>query len=118
MRALKIDSDKREVTEIDVNSLKDLQQAVGGLITYAHHLDNGDAIFVDDEGLFKSPEHFFMVKGTPQPFAGNGVVVGPTDTQGEETPAKSTVKGVRKLITFMTLGEVRTWANVRGQELF
>jgi hypothetical protein len=54
----------------------DLHRLIGGYLEVAHAWPTGDVLYVDEEGLFKSPHHWFRVEGAHQPFAGNGVVVG------------------------------------------
>ena len=50
--------------------------------------ENGDVIYVDDEGLFVEDQHFFMHKNYPTPLAGRGLVLG-TDEEGEDTEPKT-----------------------------
>ena len=48
-----------------------------------HYFDNGDVLFVDDEGLLAIDDDttFFQFKGS-QVFAGNGIIIGPeTETE-------------------------------------
>jgi hypothetical protein len=104
MRAIQIDSVNRVIKEIQVNGLEDLQKAVGGLICWAHELSNGDTLFVDDEGLLKEPENFFFIQGARQPFAGNGVIVGAADIEGDSTAALSSIEGIREIVAFLKRG--------------
>jgi len=53
--------------------------------------DDGDAIFVDEEGLLKPCDRWFI--------AGKGVVLG-SDDEGETTSAKTSLITVRGLIRF------------------
>lgn len=102
MRTILIDCAKQEVREHDCTSLEDLQACVGGSIATAFETENGDTCFVDDEGLLKSENKtFFIFDGAHQPFAGNGVIVGPADGDGETTPAQSTLESIRKRVRFM-----------------
>jgi hypothetical protein len=60
-------------------TLDDLQAAVGG------YIENGSiqpdvSVWVDEEGLLKSPEYFFFIPGiTNNPLAGNAVIMGVDD---------------------------------------
>lgn len=56
-------------------------------VAYPGVLVGGDALFVDDEGLMKEPERFFLVGGT-QPFAGKGLIIG-ADAEGNAAPART-----------------------------
>ena len=59
-----------------------------------------DAIFVDDEGLLKPCERFFMWNGYPQPLAGKGLILG-ADDEGETISPYITVAEVRHSVTFI-----------------
>ena len=69
--------------------------------TVAADLPNGDAIYVDDEGLLKGPTAFFGVNlpDYEDPFAGCGIVVG-TNSEGESVDAKTTLLELADLIAF------------------
>lgn len=108
-RVLVINSEERVVKVVSIkksSSLKELQDLVGGLIQTALYLENGDLVFVDEEGLFKSPQVFFYLDGAPHPFAGNGVVV----SQEEYEDANSSEQYLLSRVKFLSLAEVR-----RGQ---
>lgn len=47
-----------------------------------------DAVFVDEEGLLKSPTLFFYIEGTHQPLAGRGVVIG-CNEEGESVSVQA-----------------------------
>lgn len=103
MRAIFINVTKREISEVvldDTIILKELQRYVGGYIERALELPNGDDLFVDEEGLLKSPEYFFMHEAGHQPFAGNGIIVG-HDKEGETIAARSTLVDVIGKVDFM-----------------
>jgi hypothetical protein len=110
MRALLIDSEAASVSEIDlpshkvddgVRQLEALRRLVGGWIEFAYRFsDTNDVVFVDEEGKLKDPKHFFWIAGTPTPFAGNGVVCGGEDRQGNITPARSSIDAVRAVVQF------------------
>jgi hypothetical protein len=105
MRAILIDVSAQALTEIEVPDddaaqLKALQKAVGGYLEFAVVIENGDVIFVDEEGLLKGPVvKGFAVKGAHQPFAGNGVVVG-SDADGNSLPAKVSIETLERLISW------------------
>src|SRR6187399_2253097 len=76
-KALWIDSKNRTITEVDCNGLEDMRKYVGGSICFAMSWNTGDVLYVDDEGLLKPQEHFFMLPGCQNPLAGDGLIVGP-----------------------------------------
>ena len=109
MRAIKIDSENMTVHEIEIDeerTLSQLQGIVGGNIELAHELPEGDSVFVNEEGLFCSPEHFFEINGGHQPFAGNGVVVGLDFKSGSTVGAKSSVENIRSLVKFLKVKDI------------
>jgi hypothetical protein len=61
--------------------------------------EHNDTVFVDDEGLFKPDQHFFKLKGYPDPLAGKGLVLG-TDEEGESVSPTISLEEFRKLISF------------------
>jgi hypothetical protein len=68
---------------------------------------------VDDEGLLKPQEGFFIYEGYRQPLAGNGLVLG-TDEEGESVDPKMTLEELKSRVTFMDNFEVRLWAKRQG----
>jgi len=63
------------------------------------YLENRDAIFVDDEGLFKDDQRFFMFRGYREPLAGRGLVLG-ANAEGDTTSPKITMEKLTELISF------------------
>lgn len=59
----------------------------------------GDAIFVDDEGLLKDDQSFFMYEGYPSPLAGRGLVLG-SDEEGESVSPKITLEELKANVSF------------------
>jgi len=104
MKAIFIDAKNRLVQKVegDFNDYKEINKILGcSVLTYAGQLENGDTIFVDDEGLLKPCDHFFFVKGQHQPFAGNGLILGDTDDEGNSTDAKSTLTEISTNTQFL-----------------
>lgn len=105
-KAIHIDSEKREVKIVDVpraQSLKTLQELVGGYITYGFTKRNGDVLMVDDDGYAKGGDNFFILAGAPQPFIGNGVIV----AGDEYTDVLSNLEDVKASVKFATLLEIK-----------
>ena len=104
MKAILIDSVAREVRAMDITPpvLEGWYAAIGcDLVTVAVELEEGDAILVDDEGLLRSPGHFFLYEGFPQPLAGNGLVVG-CDEEGDTVDVKADIKYIRERVRFLS----------------
>jgi hypothetical protein len=103
MRAIKIDAHNRKITEIDIDGLDDMQKAVGGLIEPAFYYPDGSCCMVNEEGLLNGIDMFFQSKYGEHPFAGDGLIVGATDDEGETLPCSLDIDLVRKSTCFMDL---------------
>lgn len=66
---------------------------------------NGDGIFVDDEGLLKNPQHFFMHRNYPSPLTGKGLMLG-VDAEGDSVAPGTDLETLRKDIVFVSRDEV------------
>jgi hypothetical protein len=74
-------------------------------------LDNGDAIYIDDEGLLRQPEWYFRHSAyrTDGFLAGKGLIVGPTDDNGYTSSKPfGTLAYHRKRVTALDVHTVRT----------
>lgn len=74
------------VVEMDAdNVLQSLYDHLGcDMVELCAHQSNGDAIYVDEEGLFKEGLRSFQVFGAHQPFFGRGLILG-HDSEGNST---------------------------------
>jgi hypothetical protein len=72
--------------------------------------DNGDAIYVDDEGLLKDLEKqaFFALPSIypDSAYAGNGLVLG-VDGEGSTVAPETSLEEMKKLVTWATLDDLR-----------
>jgi hypothetical protein len=119
-----IDPYKAEVQPITVpiDDHVEIQRQLGcDVFTTGGYLENGDVVFVDDEGLLKGPTHFFRIKGlNDQPLAGRGVVLGSDGHGGSadvKTSADEILSRVRWVYAMDRRGEVLfdVSAAARGQ---
>ena len=60
---------------------------------------------MDDEGLFKHNQSFFMFNGMPQPLAGMGLIFGEVDDEGYDTDAPD-IELIKDSVVFMNIAEV------------
>lgn len=109
LNAIKIDAATRTVTAISMYDTLDAMQAVvGGLICLGGEIPaprGADTVYVDDEGLFKGPQHFFVIDGvTLQPLCGNALVIG-TTRGGNNRDVHTTVKAIQKNIRWMSAAD-------------
>lgn len=97
-----IDSTKCKIEAVEFADLAGLQALVGGSIEGAYQWENGDVLYVDEEGLLKDQIlGFFAIPERPdQPLAGNGMLVG-REIEGEQYP-----NGYTNLPPTMTLAEL------------
>jgi hypothetical protein len=121
MKAILIEVSAQDIRAADYDDYKDLQDMVGGLLTTAKTWPSGDLLFVDDEGLLKRQAHFFRIAGRDQPFAGNGVVVGPDryddagDCLGADAPGIA-IKQLRAEVTFLSRAQADAWGRANASE--
>lgn len=101
-RVVVIDPSKNEVYEAEVTSLKDMRAIVGGLIERAIILENGDELYVNEEGLFDSTlRPFFIDGGINQAFVGTAYIIGSVTPTGDNRAAASKVEEIRKKVRFL-----------------
>lgn len=114
MRVILIDPARQSMKEADLPvDLDNLQEAVGGLIEYAHMFDNGDSLIVNEEGFLEymdamrgrepAEKAFMFDIGAHQPFAGKGIIVGP-ENNGIHTDAISSINEIGSRLTFIVPG--------------
>lgn len=104
MRAILIDPFEKEVREIDwsgkyhdISNILDCQYFDVAYIGS----DDGDVIYVDDEGLFREKgQEYFAFAGHPHPLAGYGLLVG-TDAEGETVAPKMSIDWVTTKTFFL-----------------
>lgn len=81
------------------------------LVETAVYLDDENSILVDEEGLLKPLDKFFVFEGANQSFAGSGVVVA-TNDEGDTVSCLLPVESIAEKVTFtdvthMKVGSVR-----------
>lgn len=120
MKAISINSATQTVRVVEYNGLSDLQRLVGGSIEVAYQWPNGDVLYVDEEGLLKPQEHFFLLaERSDQPLAGDGVIVGAeqeTEAGYVTLPPTFTVPEVLAKLRFLTRSQVDSWAKANASD--
>ena len=79
VKVIIIDPFKRQIYEKEIgqDNLQDMQGIVGGYIEASGVFENGDILYVDEEGLLKENQEFFKVSEiNPDPLAGVGFIQG------------------------------------------
>jgi len=106
MRAILINSTEKTITEVDYDgNYRSIYTHIGCDLFDLVYVDGG-SMFVDDEGLLKNPQHFFMWKGMGQPLAGNALILGESDDDGESTECKLSLWDIMSQVVFMDREEV------------
>lgn len=86
MRAYLIDPAARSVTPVTRNGdWRQINELIGCDTFTSVCLENGDVVYVDDEGLLKEPTDFFLIEGCTPPLAGKGLLVGTDDADPTAT---------------------------------
>lgn len=77
---------------------------------------HGDGVFVDDEGLYKENQAFFVVDGYPQPLAGKGLILG-VDAEGESVAPNVALGHIANTITWVlpvNINQQLRWVDHKG----
>jgi hypothetical protein len=77
------------------------------------HNGQEESMFVDENGLYREPQHFFTLSGNG-PFAGKALILG-TDKEGNSVASKLDALAVRPFVTFKSL-RVKGWTDTRTEE--
>lgn len=106
-KAILIDAENSRVTMVTLpNGYKEWHKVMKcDIATVAFYIDDHDSVLVDDEGMLKQPERFFLYEGFHHPLAGNGLVVG-CDEEGNTEDCNATEEAVRAKVKFMNKTEL------------
>lgn len=104
MKAILIDPETKTVQQIEYDGdYNSIYKLIGCDTFTVVQLDDGNALFLDDEGLLNDTEFFFRWDGANnpdcQPFAGKGLILG-TDEEGDSIATTMDVDDVRRRVTF------------------
>lgn len=101
MRGILIDARKKEISEISISGLKDMQKAVNGNIENGGRINENNIFYVDEEGLLKDNKYGFMINKIT--YAGNGLILGVNDETGEEIDTSITISQAKDIIRFLEI---------------
>ena len=108
-----INSQLRLVISVDCNGLKDMNKYVGSICIGKVWHETGDVLYVDDDGMLKPQEYWFMVPGQPQPLAGDGIIVGKEVETENGWYNLDVIIGIEQLgIKWMSKEEVQEWGRL------
>jgi len=63
--------------------------------------NRGDAVVVDDVGIYKKEQKFFSIKGYSYPLAGKGIVIGCDFSTGDDRPPFITLEDLVKNVRWL-----------------
>ena len=121
MRAILINPTEQAITEVDYDgSLESIKGHIDAPLFDVVRLNEaGDAMFVDDEGLYNAKE-FFRVEGLEHPIAGKALALG-TDYEGNSVePMLESVETLEDKVFFIDVEEAITMADaldVKAEEM-
>jgi hypothetical protein len=110
-KAVLIDVVAQTITEVQVGHYSDIYKHIGNQCeTFAVpvQFENGDSIFVDDEGLLKEVHGGFFMKDWNYPLCGNAVILG-QDDEGESVDYKSDIEDIKKGVIFVSKAYAEAW---------
>jgi hypothetical protein len=96
---LDADEPLKAVEYTDLQAIYDL---LGCDCIDAARLEDGHAVYVDDEGSFKA-NGLFSVRGFPHPLFGKGLLVGPVDNEGETTDCQHTLEWAKQNVGYVVI---------------
>lgn len=101
IKGLLINPENKTITPVVLtDDYRDIYGLIDARTFDVVRLDDGDGIYLDDEGLLKDePGPFFGLKGYGQPIAGKGLVLG-SDDEGETQNVKITLEALTELVTW------------------
>jgi len=116
MKAILIDVYNKEIKEVTLDTNKStLQQWYDfiktDMVEVALDLDDTNSIIVDEEGMLKPTDNFFVYDGAHQPFAGNGLIVGTDIEDGDAISCTLSIDDIKQKVKFLSRNEVINMMN-------
>lgn len=109
IKAIIIDPYLRTISATTIkNDLEGLKHAIGDHWIELVRINDKNDLYVDEEGLFKENQEFFVITGNNGsfPLAGKGVIVGNTPT-GNQRDTNLTVADIWGMVEFHTREEMQ-----------
>lgn len=109
-KAFKLNVATQKIEEITLsgNNINEIYSAIGNncdCFGVLQVFENNDAMYFDDEGLFKPYIGGIIMDGWIAPILGNVLIIG-TDNEGGNAEAKSTIEDLQSKIKFLTYEEI------------
>jgi len=92
LSAYLVDPVAQKITIVEYRGYKDICKYIGAELFDSARFsrNNQDCVYVDDEGLKKRDQSYFMIGEYPAPLAGKGLVLG-CDHMGETISPNTTI---------------------------
>lgn len=104
MKAFFINPSIQNITTVDYDGdwrkINRMIDAIRGNFDVVRLYENGDAAFVDDEGLYVEDQHFWIHRNYPTPLAGKSLLLG-TDDEGDSVEPKTSFEKLHDDIHFI-----------------
>lgn len=113
-KGILIDVKNKTITEVEVianeqgSELPSIYGHLGCSIFEVVNIDHENDIYVDEEGIMNMNDEtgFFQVEGYPQPLAGNGLVLGFNDEDGDSKDTTLSVEEIKSRVKFKSAFDV------------
>lgn len=104
MKAFFINPSIQNITTVDYDGdwrkINRMIDAIRGNFDVVRLYENGDAAFVDDEGLYVEDQQFWIHRNYPTPLAGKSLLLG-TDDEGESIAPQTSFDNLKDDIKFI-----------------
>jgi len=94
----KIELVRSQIEPTDYEWIKDIIEA--RMFTFVRLYDNGDGVYIDDEGLYAEQRFFWIHRNYPQPLVNKGLFMG-TDREGDSIPPQTSLTQFKKDVKFI-----------------
>jgi hypothetical protein len=118
MKALLIDPFLEDIAFINIfGNLNSLYKAIDCDCITSVRLSDSECMFLDDNGLYRKDQRFFIWEGYPQPLAGRGLILGFTE-DGDNTDTALTLEQAREAVRWADLEFSHTSSEESTVDLF
>lgn len=101
MKAFLIDPFEMKVTEVEHNGdFHQIYEFIDARTFDVVRIPYNDSIYIDDDGLYKSNQRFFIHKDYGYPLAGKALVLGTDGHTGDSTDSKTTLEELKSKVQF------------------
>ena len=88
-------------SDIDTSSYHWINKLIGAsMFDFVRLYDNGDGVYVDDEGLYAEKRYFWIHRNYPQPLVNKGLFAG-TDDEGDTVPPQTSLSQFTNDVRFI-----------------